>query len=142
MIRSVVVVALGLAFAACSETGPAGPLGDVASGTYRLTIQTNSGAVVEGTLELQIDEDSTIAGTKSLSLAGGSGTGLEPLFEGGAVQGRVFPDRIWLGLNPTYADHNFFLEGSAVADRVTGQFTHVGFIGAVERLGSFEARPR
>src|SRR5262245_45363629 len=140
MVRSWMSVVLGLAIVACTDGGPAGPLGDVAGGTYRLTIQTNSGAVIEGTLDLEVADDSTVTGTKTLSLKSGSGTGLEPLFEGGTVEGRVLPDRIWLALNPLYADHNFFLDGNIAADHVTGRFSHVGIVGGVEDLGSFEAR--
>src|SRR5262245_5161140 len=139
MVRSSFVLALSLAFTACTEGGPAGPVSDV-SGTFRITIQTNSGAIVQGTLVLQVAKDSTITGTKSLSLTSGSRSGLEPLFGGGAVRGKISPNRIWLGLNPLYADHNFFLEGDAAPDRLTGQFTHVGFVGAVEQLGTFEAQ--
>ena len=144
MFRGSVILAAGLAVAGCKDGGLTGPLSEIGTGRYQVTITVSQagGTVVQGTLDLTVADDSTITGTKALTLRSGSGEGLEPLFEGGQVVGRVLPEGVSLGLNPLYADHNFFLEGDLATERLVGQFTHVGITGATEVLGTFEAVKR
>jgi hypothetical protein len=123
---------------ACTS-GIAGPDG-VSTGRYEVTLLVNDGRVIEGHLDLVIHADSSITGTKSLNLIHGPGAGsLEPLLEGGDVSGRLEADRVVLQLNPHYADHNFTAGGTPDRDRITGLVTHVGIVGAVEEVGTFEA---
>jgi hypothetical protein len=139
MRRHPILLSALFALAACTNGGPSGPLGDVGSGRYQVTINVNDGSVIEGTIDLTVAADSTITGTKSLALTHGAGSGLDPVFEGGPVEGKVYPDRFWLGLNPRYADHNFYLDGAPASGHLVGQFTHVGIVGTPQLLGSFTA---
>ena len=93
--------------------------------------------IVKGLLTIVRGDSNSLSGTWQLE-ATGDPSGIGPQVGSGRLIGAFGADRIWLGLNPDYADNNVMLMGRSLGPVIVGTWEYVGFPGVLAR-GTFRA---
>jgi hypothetical protein len=132
----------GACVAAACENLPS----DLASfqGNFAYTAWDSTGHLIaEGTMLLDVNEDSTVEGQWRFTAAGDADTTIYRWHHlgSGALAGSVGVNGVWLNLDPLYADANLFLTGHAADGAVAGDWSYSTIIGSVAR-GTFRAVPK
>ena len=88
--------------------------------------------LLEGSLSLEVGEDSLITGSWAIDWVAGADTTVTvgPQVGAGVLAGQLLADgSVVLNLNVDYADHNVFLYGRRTGDRISGTWEYSGFAG-------------
>jgi len=64
--------------------------------------------------------------------------GIGPQYGDGEFQGRYSEGKLWIGLNPNFADHNVELIGFINSDTFTGKWNYFTYVG-ITNYGTFKA---
>jgi hypothetical protein len=122
------------AILACGDPTLSPASGDP-NGVYSYVARSGVIPVVNGTMTLQVDEDSAVTGSWELRRVPGSDPTIQvgPQLGSGTLAGRLDASgSIAVDLNPGWADNNVFLVlGGTTRYRLTGTWDHSTFIGPV-----------
>ena len=104
---------------------------------------TTGTAVIEGWLRLDLGKPENnvsylaVSGKWQLSKIGDP-ENIGPQLGDGKLQGTIEKNKIWLDLNPGWADNNVFLNGTIAKNQIEGFWNYSTFVGSVNG-GQFTA---
>jgi hypothetical protein len=127
-----VTLALAALVVGCDAAPAPAPAGDL-SGAYGYLARKGGADVVAGTVQLLVQDDSSITGTWALQRVPGSDTSIAvgPQLGTGTLHGHRTASGLWLDLNPGWADNNVFLALLAEPNTLAGTWDHSTIIGPV-----------